>query len=307
MKTFFLFTLMVFFMCISACRHVVFVSGRTGNDQIFKMRANGASQSNISNNSFTDHWPDVSHDGKKIVFSSLRNGPGENIYTMNINGGNVQQLTTGSGQRTRPKWSGPPIDLIAFAYPSNQPNTQIWTIRTDGTGIRQVTNPGANESDDGGHDFYWGGKKIVFSRYNTGTKDRDLYSVYFDGTQDFKRITNTPDVSETLPAVSRNGRMLAYRATNNNDGSRDIIRIVTINTWSLVREITMLPPASINICGIDFSTDDSRLFVGIQSSDVPGNLTNIKSEIFSIDIYGQNQIRLTNNKSSDCSPVSVPK
>jgi TolB protein len=100
---------------ICGCARLVFVSERDGNAQIYKMRVTGASQTNISNNRFIDHFPDVSSDSKKIAFSSLRDTPGENIYVMDIDGRNVQQVTTGDLQRTHPRWS--PLGLIAFAYP----------------------------------------------------------------------------------------------------------------------------------------------------------------------------------------------
>ena len=277
----------------SGCAELVFVSKRDGHDQIYKMRTTGASQTNISNGVSWDHFPDVSPNGNKIVFSSSRGG-GENIYIMDIDGSNVEPVTSGTLQRTSPRWS--PMGLIAFAYPSYRPPTKIWIINSDGTGLQQVTNPGQNESDDGGHDFYHGGKMIVFSRYNTTTNQRDLYSVYYDGSQDFQQITDTPNISEIGPVVSHDGNLLAYRIYY---ALNYAIRIVNVGTWTLVDEIVMQPPADKNIAGIDFSRDDSRLFVAIESSDVSGTFITDKVEIFSIGIDGSDQRRLTNNEVAD--------
>src|SRR5512139_3996939 len=49
---------------------------------------------------------------------------------------------------------------------------------------------------------------------------------------------------------------------------RDAIRIVSTGNWALVREITLQPPADINISGISFRGDDQGLYVSVQASGV---------------------------------------
>ena len=51
---------------------LVFVSDRDGRDQIYSMAGNGFNQQNLSNNSAYEHFPDISPDATKIVFSSFR-------------------------------------------------------------------------------------------------------------------------------------------------------------------------------------------------------------------------------------------
>ena len=162
-----------------------------------------------------------------------------------------------------------PNGLIAFAYPAYTEGARIWTIRSDGSGLAAVTGPGPNESDDNGHDFYDAGRMIVFSRYDSTTQRRDLYATKSDGTGAPQQITNTPEVSEVAPVVSHNGRLLAYRAFHHGTG-RDSIRIVSTGNWALVREITLQPPADINISGLSFRGDDSGLYVSVQASGIPG-------------------------------------
>ena len=281
---------------------LVFVSDRDGRDQIYRMASNGFNQRNLSNIGTHDHFPDISPDATKIVFSSFRNPPGENIYIMDLDGQNVQQVTTGTGQRTRPRWA--PNGLIAFAHPAYTPGARIWAIRNDGSGLAAVTSPGPSESDDSGHDFYDAGRMIVFSRYDSTTQKRDLYATKLDGTGALQQITNTPDISEVAPVVSHNGRLLAYRAFFHGTG-RDSIRIVSTGNWAFVREITLQPPADINISAISFRGDDQGLYVSVQASGIPGSDIGKKQEIFSIGIDGQNQQRLTNNEWGDTSPVAI--
>jgi Tol biopolymer transport system component len=296
---------------VVGCAKLVFVSNRDGYDQIYKMRTTGASQTNISNSADYDHYPDVSHHGKGIVFSSLRSGPGENIYVMDLDGANVQQITTGTFQRTKPNWGRDDLaNLIAYSYPDFHFDTALWTVHEDGTNVRKITNPAPNtidtgEQDDGGHDFRTGGKFIVFSRYDRATRDRDLYSIYFDGTQNFERITNTPDISETHPVISHDGKLLAYRAFYKQPSFKETIRIVNVGTWTLVNEIGLQAPASRNIEGIDFSRNDKRLYFAAGASDVPGSENN-KIEVFSVKLDGTDQRRLTKNEVRDNWPSVIP-
>lgn len=290
------------FLICGCGANLVFVSDRDGRDQIYSMAANGFNQRNLSNSSSHDHFPDISPGADKIVFSSFRNPPGENIYLMDLDGQTVQQLTTGTGQRTRPRWA--PNGLIAFAYPSYTGNARIWTIRSDGSGLAAASSPGPDESDDNGHDFYDAGRMIVFSRLDGTTQRRDLYAVKSDGTGTPRRITNTPDVSEVLPVVSHDGRLLAYRAFYHATG-RDAIRIASTGNWAPVREITLQPPADINISGLSFRGDDQGLFVSVQASDIQDMNVGKRQEIFSVGIDGQNQQRLTSNERGDTSPVAI--
>ena len=292
---------MLFLIC-GCGASLVFVSDRDGRDQIYSMAGNGFNQQNLSNNSAYEHFPDISPDAAKIVFSSFRNPPGENIYIMDLDGQNVRQVTTGIGQRTRPRWA--PNGLIAFTHPAHTTSARIWTIRSDGSGLAAVTSPGPNESDDSGHDFYDAGRMIVFSRYDRTTRKRDLYATKSDGAGAPQQITNTPELSEVAPVVSHDGRLLAYRAFHHGTG-RDSIRIVSTGNWALIREITLQPPADVNISGISFRGEDQGLYVSVQASGVPGSDIGKKQEIFSIGIDSQNQQRLTTNEWGDTSPVAI--
>jgi hypothetical protein len=290
------------FLILSGCARVVFVSDRDGRQQIYSSWANGSFQTNISNNSYTDDFPDLSPDADRIVFASFREQAGQNLYIMDLAGANLQQVTTGAGQRVLPRWA--PNDLIAFVYPAYSQNAQIWTVKSDGTGLRQVTFPTAMESDGAGHDFYAAGQQLVFSRYDRTTRRTDLYSTAADASAGAQRITQTPDISETLPAVSHDGRLLASRAFHHAP-PRDAIRIFEVGSWAMVREISLPPPAEINISGIGFSRDDQRLFFSAQAAGVPAPNQENRQEVFSIKLDGTDLQRLTANQARDVQPVAI--
>lgn len=291
-------------LALSGCTRVVFVSDRDGRRQIYTSWENGEFQTNISNNGYADEFPDISPEADRIVFASQRESSGQNLYVMDLAGANLQPLTSGSGQRTRPRWA--PNDRIAFVFPAASQNAQIWTVKSDGTGLGQATFPGSMESDDAGHDFFAAGRKIVFSRFDRAAGGHDLYTTAADGSGAIQRITQTADISETLPAVSHDGALLACRAFY-NAASRDVIRIFQVEGWTLVREIGLPPLVEGNISGIDFSRDDQRLFFSAQAMMGTTPTPQARQEIFSIRLDGSDLQRLTANQFSDVSPVAVAR
>lgn len=294
--------LLAYLFALPGCARVVFVSERDGRPQIYRMTTTGAGQTNISHNGNADHFPDVSPDATRIVFSSLRDGPGENIYVMATDGTGVTALTSGTGQRVMPRWGA--NDRIAFQYPAFHGNARIWSMNSDGTDLQQMTSPGANESDDGGHDYYQAGAMLVFSRYDKGTQRRVLYTLPADGSATPARITTTQNVSETLPVISHDGARLAYREFDHVDQT-DRIRVLKVADWSPVGEISLPVPADRNISGLDFAAGDQRLYVSVQTADVTANPVNIRQEVFSVALDGSDLRRLTSNTAGDTWPVAI--
>ncbi len=78
---------------------------------------------------------DVSPDGKTIVFDVLGD-----LYLMPVegtSGGTATRLTTGAAFDMQPRFS-PDGALIAFAS-DRDGGTNLWVIRPDGSGLRQVS------------------------------------------------------------------------------------------------------------------------------------------------------------------------
>jgi Tol biopolymer transport system component len=268
------------------------------------MKASGADQTNISLNGFSDFSPDVSPGSNKIVFVSNRDQSGDNIHVMDINGSNVRQITTGSGQRAWPR--GSPTGLIAFSYPFATLGEAIWTVKYDGTGLRQITNPGPEERDGGGHDFYHNGRMLIFSRLDSKTKTYDLFSVPTDGSGSVQRITGATDSDEAYPVVSHDGRYLAYVIWSTPPSPttwRIALRILRVGSWTLEREIVIDPPMMVR--WVEFSRNNKRLYFEGQSPDVAAT-GNDKYEIYSIKTDGTDLKRLTYNQFIDLNPSVEP-
>lgn len=80
---------------------------------IWTVRADGSGAKNLTNGKFANNaFPDVTADGKQIVFRSTRDGNKE-IYLMNSDGTNVRRITNDPANDTMPSIS-PNGDMIAF-------------------------------------------------------------------------------------------------------------------------------------------------------------------------------------------------
>jgi Tol biopolymer transport system component len=96
---------------------------------------------------------------------------------------------------------------IAFsAYSSTSPNSQIYSVEPDGSGLEQLTNAGVNK----GAAYSADGRRLVFER--TARRQYDLYTMAADGG-DERQLTSTPDRSETWGSFSPSGRRIVFDGT----------------------------------------------------------------------------------------------
>jgi hypothetical protein len=83
---------------------IAYVSNVTGNDEIFKIRADGSDNTRLTENLWEwDKHPSWSPDGGRIVFWSNREGRAQ-LYVMNADGSNVTNLSGGATADTDPIW-----------------------------------------------------------------------------------------------------------------------------------------------------------------------------------------------------------
>ncbi|HEV8136872.1 MAG TPA: DPP IV N-terminal domain-containing protein [Pyrinomonadaceae bacterium] len=195
---------------------VAMTSNRDGNNEVYVMDANGGDQSRVTDNvmnTSNDQRPDISPDGKQIVFSSNRDGNFE-IFIMNSDGSDVIQLTSTSAPTSNswPRWS-PDGEWIAFQSGAGT-NFQIYRIRPDGSGLTQVTNyVGINQFPAWSPD----GTRLAIRR------DTEIYLIdSADGSHPV-RLTLTdsiPGVFNQMASFSPDGKKIAY-LSNNRDNPGD--------------------------------------------------------------------------------------
>lgn len=133
---------------------ILFVSDRAGENDVFAVEPDTGEERNLTASPSTnDRQADWSGERDRIVFSSDR--PGDfAIHTMNRDGSDVTQVTSGTGTDRDPVLS-PDGERIAFSS-RRQASRSIYLIDVDGTGLERLTGDGGEDmrptwSPDGSH------------------------------------------------------------------------------------------------------------------------------------------------------------
>jgi TolB protein len=170
-----------------------------------------------------------SFDGTQLIFQSTRDGYAcDQIYTMDLKGGNVRRISTGKG-RTTCSYFLP--DGKHFIYSSTHlagddcppkpsfTKGYVWAIDKgfdvflsdfEGNLTQLTRTPGYDAEATVSPD----GKKIVFTSVQDG--DLELYSMNTDGSE-VKRLTHTPGYDGGA-FFSPDNRKIVYRASHLSDG-----------------------------------------------------------------------------------------
>ena len=125
---------------------VVFVSNRTGNNEIFIMGGDGSDQLQLTDDPGDDIMPACRPSGETIIFSSNRSGTYP-LYTMDQDGTNVVQVTNSAGNKFGASYSMDGDKI--FFYGDASGNMEIYSINLDGSGETNLTNHAATDTKVG--------------------------------------------------------------------------------------------------------------------------------------------------------------
>ncbi|MBZ5619848.1 MAG: hypothetical protein LAQ69_14150 [Acidobacteriia bacterium] len=124
---------------------IVFTSGRSGPQQIYKMNMDGADIERLSDGTGEAGNPAWHPDGQIIAYAWTRGfaAGAWNIFTMDVASKRYNQLTHGEGKNEHPSWAPDGVHLV-FASTRNG-RDQIYTMLADGTQVQPLTTQGTNE------------------------------------------------------------------------------------------------------------------------------------------------------------------
>jgi TolB protein len=197
---------------------------------IFTANPDGSDLKQLTTTPGYDAEATTSNDGKKIVFTSVRNGDLD-IYTIDEKGKHVKQLTHEVGYDGGPFFSPDGKWIVYRAHdPKSQQETddytellkqnlirptylELWLMKGDGSDKRQITDLGAASFAPS---FFPGGKRIIFSS-NVGSTggmgNFELYAIDRDG-KNLERITFTGGF-DGFPMFSPDGKKLVWVSGRN--------------------------------------------------------------------------------------------
>ena len=170
-----------------------------------------------------------SFDGKKLIFQSKRDGHEcDRIYTMNVDGSNVKQVSNGEGRTTcafymkrdkriiyasthgGSKECPPNPDFSKGYVWAVYPDYDLYTAKPDGSDIKKLTKTAGYDAEA---TLSPNGKKIVFTSERDG--DLELYSMDANG-KNIKRLTHEPGYDGGA-FFSPDGKMIVYRGSHPSD------------------------------------------------------------------------------------------
>jgi TolB protein len=191
---------------------------------IFAADGDGTNLRQLTSEKGYDAEATISNDGRKIVFTSVRNGDLD-IYTMDADGSNVRQLTSEPGYDGGAFFSP---DGNQIVYRAAHPTTDqeladyrrllgqglvrpskldIFVMNADGTNKRRITDNGAANFAPF---FHPNGRHIIFSSNMHDPRGRnfDLYLINVDGSG-LERVTMHDDF-DGFPMFNRDGTRLVF-------------------------------------------------------------------------------------------------
>jgi len=178
------------------------------NNDIWIMNGDGSDRKQLTNDQFIKVDPQVSPDGRYVVFSSDRSG-GVTIWRMDIDGNNLKQLTPGGKMDAGAVFS-PDGQWVIFHSVRSGKNT-LWKVSIDGGTPAQLVDKvswHAAVSPDG---------KTIASFFADDKGKTGLGLLSFDGG-DFLKTFDLPDSVETSGGIkwTPDGRSLTFINSRND-------------------------------------------------------------------------------------------
>jgi Tol biopolymer transport system component len=207
------------------------------NFDIFAAQRDGSGLRRLTEARGYDAEASYSPDGKKIVFTSLRDAyPAEKlstedrkhleadpayfgeIYIMNADGSGQKRLTFSPGYDGGPFFSPDGKRILWRRFETNGVNADIYTMKPDGSDARRLTDFGCMSWAPF---FHPSGKYVIFTANKLGFANFELFIVDAAGEREPVRATFT-DGFDGLPNFSPDGKKLCWTSNRTRDAQSQL-------------------------------------------------------------------------------------
>jgi len=266
-----------------------------------------------------------SHDGKRLIFQSTRNGRScDQEFVMNVDGSHVERVSTGFGKTTcgyfydgdRKIFFGSTHAADTACPPKPDPSKgyvwgldpfDIYTANPDGSGLKRLTNFGVYTAEG---TLSPDGRTIVFTSLKDG--DLDIYTMRVDGT-DMRRLTFQPGY-DGGPFFSHDGKKIVYRAWHPTDTAltnyqellkQRLVRPNRMEIWVMNADGSDQHQIT-NLGGANFApyfTPDDREIIFSSNYKNPHSRN---FELYLVEADGSNVRAVTNHPEFDGFPMFSP-
>ena len=217
---------------------------------IYQANSDGSNIINLTKSLGYDAEGSYSTDGSKILFASNRDAYGRtlsiaenklleddsayfmDLYVMDADGGNVEQLTFSPGYDGGPFFSPDNKKVLWRRFNPDGNSAEIWTMDIDGSNQRQLT---ADAMVAWGPYFHPSGDYIIYSSNVLGHANFELFMIDPAGLKEPVRVTNT-EGTDILPVFSPDGLNLAWSTTRTPGGASQI----HMSQWNHERALELL-------------------------------------------------------------------
>ena len=262
-----------------AVKKIVFVSNKSGNEDIFSINLDGSELTRLTNAPGSDQYPAVSPDGKKIAYSATIGGPWQ-IVVMNWDGSGKQQITSGPYRHGFPTWSFDGKYIFLEIYIDE--NWEIYRMDSDGKNLKRLTtNPGIDDWHPAAHPFEY---KVIYESGPSGRED--IFIIDANG-ENMQKITKS-DRRYRVPKFLIDGSKIIFMGFDNNN----LPQVFAIDTnGENLSQITNSPGGA----GIPGPSPDNKFIAYNGQSN--------GKDIFIMNMDGSGQVQLTNIPGDDWGPV----
>ena len=214
----------------------------------------------------------------RVVFTSLRDGNLE-IYVMDADGGNQENLTNHPAYDAEPDWS-PDGTKIAFVSGRDGDGSQIYVMDANGKNVIRLTE---GRETKGGPDWSPDGRKIAFS-----VDHREDYIAVMgaDGRNREKLVDQAKS-----PSWSPDGKRIAFMSQR--DGANELY-VIGVGGLRYRRVTHDLAPK----LNPSFSPDGRRIAYEAHHEGF--------HHIYVVGADGRNRVRLTHNEEGHSGPAWTP-